>query len=143
MRERIKAPPAEEVVEYLFRPRALTSPGRDFRILLRINRAHVVMLVRQDLMTPEHAEALLRVLSELEADGVESLPFDPGLEDAYLNMEHAIIQKSWQRHRRQAPHRTQPQRHLRHHDSHRRTGGDAFLGGATSVVHQSSPEQGG
>ena len=93
MRERIKAPPAEEVVEYLFRPRALTSPGRDFRILLRINRAHVVMLVRQDLMTPEHGAALLHVLSELEADGVESLPFDPGLEDAYLNMEHAIIQK--------------------------------------------------
>ncbi len=93
MRERIKAAPAEEVVEYLFRPRALTSPGRDFRILLRINRAHIVMLVRQDLMTREHGRALLGVLSELEAAGVEALPFDPGLEDAYLNMEHAIIQR--------------------------------------------------
>ena len=77
MRERIKAAPAEEVVEYLFRPRALTSPGRDFRILLRINRAHIVMLVRQDLMTREHGRALLGVLSELEASGVESVALRP------------------------------------------------------------------
>ena len=72
MRERIKAPPAEEVVEYLFKPRALTSPGRDFRILLRINRAHIVMLVRQSLLAPEHGRALLQTLSELESAGVEA-----------------------------------------------------------------------
>ena len=93
MRERIKAPPAEEVVEYLFKPRALTSPGRDFRILLRINRAHMVMLVDQGLLAPGHGRTLLGVLSDLEAQGVEALPFDPRLEDAYLNMEHAIIQR--------------------------------------------------
>ncbi len=93
MRERIKAGPAQEVVEYLFKPRALTSPGRDFRILLRINRAHVVMLLRQGILSSEHAKALLDVLSDLESQGVEALPFDPGLEDAYLNMEHAIIQR--------------------------------------------------
>ena len=93
MRERIKAQPAEEVVEYLFKPRALTSPGRDFRILLRINRAHIVMLVRQSLLAPEHGRALLQTLSELESASVEALPFDPALEDAYLNLEHAIIQR--------------------------------------------------
>ena len=93
MRERIKAAPAEEVVEYLFKPRALTSPGRDFRILLRVNRAHVAMLVRQGLLSLDHGKTLLNALSDLEAEGVESLPFDPALEDAYLNMEHAIIQR--------------------------------------------------
>ena len=94
MRERIKASPAEEVMEHLFKPRALTSPGRDFRILMRINQAHVVMLARQGILPPTTGRALLETLDSLEAAGVEALPFDPALEDAYLNMENAIIQRA-------------------------------------------------
>jgi argininosuccinate lyase len=93
MRERIKVPPADEVVEYLFKPRSLTFVDRDFRLMMWINQAHALMLVRKGILSREVGEALVRALRELEGQGTEELSLDPHLEDLYFNMEHALIEK--------------------------------------------------
>jgi argininosuccinate lyase len=93
MRQRIKAPPAPEVVEYLFKPRSLSHLERDFRLMMWINEAHALMLLRQGIVSPEIARPLLRALIEIGRRGVEQLAIDPNLEDLYLNFEHALIQQ--------------------------------------------------
>ena len=60
MRERIAVPPADEVVEYLFKPRSLTFVDRDFRLMMWLNQAHVLMLVRQGILSHEVGESLVR-----------------------------------------------------------------------------------
>ena len=93
MRERIKEPLAEEVVEYIVKPRSLPFLARDYRHLMWINKAHALMLVRQDILSADVVRTLLGALVEMEGEGVEGFTFDPALEDLYLNMEHALIQR--------------------------------------------------
>jgi argininosuccinate lyase len=93
MRERLTLPPADEVVEYLFKPRALAFVDRDFRLMMWVNQAHVLMLVRQGVLTHDVGRSLIRALRELEQEGAESLTLDPRLEDLYFNLEHALIAK--------------------------------------------------
>jgi argininosuccinate lyase len=93
VRERLTLPPAPEVVEYLFKPRALTFVERDFRLMMWINQAHVLMLVRQGILTHTVGHALIHTLRELEQEGSAGLTLDPGLEDLYCDMEHALIEK--------------------------------------------------
>ncbi len=93
MRERIKVPPAEEVVEYLFKSRSLGFLQRDYRLLMWINHVHTLMLMDQGIITQEAGKSLLRALAELEERGIEASSLDPNLEDLYLNFEHSLIQK--------------------------------------------------
>lgn len=93
MRERLTLPPADEVVEYLFKPRALAFIERDFRLMMWVNQAHVLMLVRQGILTRDVGHSLIHALRELEQEGAEGLTLDPHLEDLYFNLEHALIAK--------------------------------------------------
>jgi len=92
MRERLGVPLAPEVVEYIVRPRS-DHLDRDFRLMMLINRAHAIMLARQDILTRQTVRTLLNALGELEAEGVESLDRDPGPEDLYSTMERALIRR--------------------------------------------------
>jgi argininosuccinate lyase len=93
VRERLTLPPADEVVEYLFKPRSLVFVERDFRLMMWINLAHVLMLVRQGILTHTVGHSLIHALRELEQEGADGLTLDPRLEDLYFNMEHALIEK--------------------------------------------------
>lgn len=93
MRERIKVPPADEVVDYLFKPSSLTFVERDFRLMMWINQAHALMLVRQDILTSEVGKSLLETLNEMIRHGTEGLALDPNLEDLYYNLEHALVER--------------------------------------------------
>jgi argininosuccinate lyase len=93
MRERVKVPPADEVVDYLFKPRSLTFVERDFRLMMWINQAHALMLVRQGILTSEVGKSLLETLNEMLQHGMEGLVLDPNLEDLYYNLEHALVEK--------------------------------------------------
>ena len=93
MRERIKEPLAPEVVEYLFKPQVFGHLARDFRHLMWINKAHALMLLEQGILSRQVVKTLLEALTEMERDGVEKFDFDPNLEDTYLNMEHALIER--------------------------------------------------
>jgi argininosuccinate lyase len=67
--------------------------ARDFRLMMWINLAHVMMLVRQGILSNEVGGALVHALRELERQGSDNLTLDPNLEDLYFNIEHALIEK--------------------------------------------------
>ena len=93
MRERIKTPLAEEVVEYVVKPRSLPFLARDLANLMWINKAHALMLADTRILPADVVKSLMAALDDMEREGADSLSFDPGLEDIYLNMEHELIQR--------------------------------------------------
>jgi argininosuccinate lyase len=93
MRERIKTPPAPEVVEYVLKPGTLKYLDRDYPLLMWVNKAHALMLVRRQVLTPEVGKTLLAAILEMGSDGIEKFTYDPALEELYLNFEHQLIQK--------------------------------------------------
>ena len=93
MRERLKSPPAEEIVKYLIGPRIHGDLNPDFAALSQINMAHAVMLLEQGIITRETARPLLRTLREMDAGGAGAIKLDPAKEDLYFNVEGALIDK--------------------------------------------------
>ena len=89
--ERLKEPVAKEVLELIFQPRLDHDFALNFAPITLINRAHVVMLRRQGIITAEVAKALLNAFSTMEKAGAASYPPDPRLEDPYFNYEAVVI----------------------------------------------------
>ena len=63
-----------------------------YRPMLAANRAHVVMLCRCGIITPDNAKALLVGLGRIERDGVDSLHYHSGVEDLFFAMEGKLIE---------------------------------------------------
>lgn len=59
--------------------------------MLVANKAHAVMLYRSGIITHENARALLEALAQIEADGLEKLGYESGVEDLFFAMENKII----------------------------------------------------
>jgi argininosuccinate lyase len=82
---------AEEVCEHIYAPRL----ARDFRTVFGymsdLNQAHVLMLARCGLISPQAAKALAVGLLRMEADGPEVVELDPQREDSYFNFEAHLI----------------------------------------------------
>ena len=53
--------------------------------MMWIHLAHVMMLVRQGILSNEVGGALVHALRELERQGSDNLTLDPNLEDLYFN----------------------------------------------------------
>jgi argininosuccinate lyase len=79
-----------EIYSGIFAPR-LQSFGDIFDPLSDINKAHVIMLKEQGLLSEEHAAVLARGILKMEADGAGVVPLDPGREDAYFNYEAHLM----------------------------------------------------
>ncbi len=60
--------------------------------MIAANKTHAVMLYQCDIITHENAKALLEALQEIEADGLEKLGYESGVEDLFFAMENKIIQ---------------------------------------------------
>lgn len=91
MRERLKSPPAEEIVRYLILPRLVVEARTIFPLMDRVNRAHLVMLSERGILQPPVVTALARSLDRIGRQGAEALTLDPAKEDLYFNVESAII----------------------------------------------------
>lgn len=89
VRERLGAAPSEDAIELIFGPR-LEEGLKDFDHMLRVHKAHAIMLARQNIITEEVASKLLTVLKQLQDDGLESMELDPKLEDLFYNIENVI-----------------------------------------------------
>jgi len=89
--ERLAQAPAQEVVQFLYGPRIAEELQVSFGYLTWVNRAHVVMLEEQEIITREAAVALLNTLDDIEREGPEGLAIDREREDLYFNYEHAVI----------------------------------------------------
>lgn len=60
--------------------------------MLSANKAHAVMLYKCDIISADNAKALLTALNQIEADGLEKLGYESGVEDLFFAMENKIIQ---------------------------------------------------
>ncbi len=93
MRERLKSPPAEEIVRYLIAPRLFADAAAQFPLMDRINRAHLAMLAERGILARDAAAALARSLTRIAAAGLGALTLDPGKEDLYFNLEAELIRE--------------------------------------------------
>ena len=60
--------------------------------MLTANRSHAVMLAKQKIISRQNAQALLRALDQVEAEGLESLGYQPGVEDLFFRVEGRLIE---------------------------------------------------
>lgn len=93
MRERLKVQPAQEVIDYLLGPRLDEDSKKNFKPMMKVNKAHVVMLKERGIITGEVFSKIISALLEIEKAGVEEISLDPNLEELYLNIEDTVIKK--------------------------------------------------
>ena len=94
-RGKIKKAPAAELVEYLIRPGIATDLERSWQTLLDINRAHVIMLAEEGIITRATAGTILEVTRKI-AGMQHDVQFEisPDVEDLYFNLERYLIQQT-------------------------------------------------
>ncbi|MEW6226529.1 MAG: argininosuccinate lyase, partial [Bacillota bacterium] len=94
LRERLNSQPLKEVAELLFRP----AIERDFRLgfghMIRINKAHVVMLAETGILPGDVAAKILIALEALEERGLGVADLDPSVEDLHFNIERWLIERT-------------------------------------------------
>ena len=93
MRERLSADFGKEIVDYLVTPRLTSNLEASYAAMMRINRAHVVMLAEERIIDRRAAGALLRCLTEMESAGPDCVTLDPAKEDLYFNLEAEVIRR--------------------------------------------------
>jgi argininosuccinate lyase len=89
--ERLQEGPAPEVLEHLYVPRLQAEFAATFPYMTAANKAHVLMLSRQEIISRAAAAHILRALLAIESDGPAAFQLDPRLEDAFFNYEAAVI----------------------------------------------------
>ncbi len=87
---------AEELDPILQQAMIAPSLGKRFPAVLahitEINKAHVLMLAEQGILTSKQARDLARSIIALEQRDPAEFELDPAREDAYFNYEHALIE---------------------------------------------------
>lgn len=92
--ERLTEGPAQEVLDHLYLPRLREEFAATFGYMTDVNKAHVVMLARQQIIERPAAATILRALLTLEQGGPQAFALDPRLEDTFFNYETAVINLS-------------------------------------------------
>ncbi len=93
MRERLKNKPAEEMIKYVFSPCIEGDLEKSFYALMDINFAHVLMLLKQKIVSYEDAKLILSALTELKDKGPGVIVKNINSEDLYSNIEDYIVKK--------------------------------------------------
>ena len=93
MRERLHADPSDEIIQYIYRPRLFEDIEQDFKMMMKVNQAHVVMLIRQSIIQQEAGSTILKALLSLSEAGYKALTLDPRKEDLHYNLEAYLIQQ--------------------------------------------------
>ena len=93
-RGKIKTPPTKEVIDNIVAPNLKDAIGRTFWAYVDLNRAHVLMLAEQGIISKETEKAILKVNEELAQMGERpTFEIDPRREDLYFNLEHYLIDR--------------------------------------------------
>jgi argininosuccinate lyase len=92
VRERLGTAPSDEAIALMFGPR-LVRGTKDFGPMLRIHRAHALMLHQQGIITRDVAAGIAGACQALQQAGVETLTLDPKLEDLFYNVEAHLTEK--------------------------------------------------
>lgn len=92
-RGKIKTPPDPLVVKYLIAPGIQNDIKYRFQSFLDCNKAHVLMLCEQKIITREVAKAILVCNQDMAKMGdYPQFEVDPGREDFYFNLEAHLIE---------------------------------------------------
>lgn len=77
--------------QHVLQPSFELARAHLFAPMLQAHHAHVTMLHAQDIMSVAKRDALRRGLAQIEAEGVDALTYQPGVEDLFFAMEHRLI----------------------------------------------------
>lgn len=84
--------PHPTYAQYVLQPAYHDAVQYFYEPMLAANQAHVVMLARQGIITPENTRALLAALAQVEAEGLKLLGYQPGIEDLFFRVEGRLIE---------------------------------------------------
>lgn len=91
-RGKIKKAPCAEAVKYLIRPAIETDLKRSYNTILDINKAHVLMLAKQGIISRDDAKKILAATLQIESEKDHpSFEINPEVEDLYFNLERYLI----------------------------------------------------
>ena len=93
MREVMKNPPAEEFVQYILRPLLNKDAAYSFRHFNDINKAHLLMLLRQGIVGEDDARSIFTSIREIEEKGIACISLDPQREDLSSCLEAYIMER--------------------------------------------------
>ena len=85
---------APEIQEGILRPTLVRSFAPSLPLVEAINKAHLLMLVAQGIVTEDVARDIARAILELEAEGPAAFELDPAREDVYFNYEAELIRRT-------------------------------------------------
>ena len=95
MRERIKESPCDELLNYVFRPTIAADMQISYQPTVDVNKAHVIMLAEEGIISKEAAKKILEINLAIEA--MQENPvfeIDTDKEDLYFNMEKYLIDQT-------------------------------------------------
>lgn len=91
-RGRIRKPIAPELVRYVNDPIAKSDYETSYFTYLTVNRAHVLMLEKQGIISKDICRAILAATHEIEAHPIApDFTKDTGIEDLYSTLERRLI----------------------------------------------------
>ena len=88
---RLTEPLAQEICEHIYGPRLARDFTKQFGYLSDVNQAHLLMLHKTGLVSPEVARTLANGLIQMEDEGPSAVDLDPAKEDPYFNYEAKLI----------------------------------------------------
>ena len=62
--------------------------------MLAANRAHLIMLVEQSLVSRKDADAIMRAIAELDETELKTSPYTGEFEDLFFHVEHLILESA-------------------------------------------------
>lgn len=91
-RGKIRKPIAPEIVKYISAPVAKADFESSYDTMLSVNRAHVLMLVKQGIISKKTAQTILKATKKLTQERiVPDFVDNPKIEDLYTSLEQRLI----------------------------------------------------
>ena len=80
--------------EHMLRPDLEREFPAVLPLIVQINKAHLLMLGAQGILSPDASKSLAAAILDLEAEGVDAFELDPAREESYFNYEAELIRRS-------------------------------------------------
>jgi argininosuccinate lyase len=93
LRERLKSPPAETMVDSYFAPAIAAGIRFQFEPEMNVHLAHALMLAERGIVDRADVEKIIAVLLELRQTGVSALTIDYLQEDLFSYIERFIVDR--------------------------------------------------
>ena len=92
VKPRLKAPPSEKLIRNASRPRLEREIGH-FRQFMKVDMAHTVMLVEQNILARKDGARILRTLREIDHLGPDRFPIDADRGSFLFQVENYLFDK--------------------------------------------------